>query len=133
MNITLTESENHGIQELLGSLLERYPSAESPEFLTQAAVLAHQLPLRVRQALEQFCLFEPQEAICRIAGYPVDDSGIGPTPSQLEGAAEPLPAPQRGAPAGAPRLPPGDVIAWSTQQDGAVVHDIAPIKAHEKE
>ena len=25
----------------------------------------------------------------------------------------------------------GDLIAWSTQQDGAVVHDIAPIKTHE--
>lgn len=133
MNITLTESENHSIRELLGGLLERYQSAESPELLAQARILAHQLPLRVREALERFRLFEPQEAICRISGYPIDDSEIGPTPSHWkERQSHCLPLKEELLLVLLGSLL-GDVISWSTQQDGAVVHDIAPIKAHEKE
>ena len=81
MSITLTDSENDSIQELLGSLLARYGSAEAPELLLEASVLAHGLPLRVRKALNEFRLREPSTAILRIRGYSINDLGIGPTPS----------------------------------------------------
>lgn len=133
MIIDLTDSENRGIQELLSDLVARYGSAEDTGFLLEASVLAHQLPLRVRKALNEFRLVEPQEAILRIRGYQIDDLEIGPTPSHWKDRQKScLPVREEmllvllGSVL-------GDVIAWSTQQDGAVVHDIAPISEHENE
>ena len=89
MIITLTESENDTFLELLRDLSARYGSAEGPEFLAQATVHAHQLPFRLRQTLNEFRLFEPEAAICRIRGTP-SMTEIGPTPAALEGPAEKL-------------------------------------------
>jgi Fe(II)/alpha-ketoglutarate-dependent arginine beta-hydroxylase len=133
VRLTLTDQENVAILDLLRDLTSRYRSAEEPEFLAQAPVFAHELPRRVRQTLNEFRVYEPADALCRIQGYLIDDREVGPTPSHWKER-------QRG---GAPRKEEmllvllgsllGDVIAWSTQQDGAVVHDIAPIKGHEQE
>jgi Fe(II)/alpha-ketoglutarate-dependent arginine beta-hydroxylase len=133
VKITLSEEENAGILRLVGDLANRYPSAEDPDFLFNAPVFAHELPFRVRQVLNEFRLREPAKAICRIAGYPIDDRGIGPTPAHWKER-------QRHCAAAREEILLvllgsllGDPIAWSTQQDGAVVHDIAPIKGHEHE
>lgn len=133
MNIRLDESENKCIQAILNDLSERYKSAEDADFLNQATVIAHQLPLRVRRALNEFRLFEPDAGICRISGYEIDDREIGPTPSHWKER-------QRHSNSRKEEFLLvllgsllGDVIAWSTQQDGAVVHDIAPIQKHEHE
>jgi Fe(II)/alpha-ketoglutarate-dependent arginine beta-hydroxylase len=133
VNIRLDENENKSIRELLDGLSVRYKSAENPDFLAQATVLSHELPLRVRQTLNEFRLYEPNGAVCRIAGYAIDDDAIGPTPSHWK-------ARQRHCHSVKEEMLLvllgsllGDVIAWSTQQDGAVVHDIAPIQSHENE
>lgn len=133
MRIALTASESSRIQELLGSLLSRYSSAEDPEFLAQATVLAHQLPLRVCEVLNEFRLFEPSAAICRIAGYPIDDREIGPTPSHWKERQRHCVSVKEEILLVLLGSLLGDVIGWSTQQDGAVVHDIAPIPGHETE
>jgi Fe(II)/alpha-ketoglutarate-dependent arginine beta-hydroxylase len=133
VKITLTQEEASGLARLAGELAARYGSAENPELLFDAPVLAHELPLRVRRHLNEFRLAEPRAGLCVVAGYPVDDQEIGPTPPHWKER-------QRGC------LPLreeivlvllgsllGDVIAWATQQDGAVVHDITPIRGHEHE
>lgn len=131
MKIRLDANENSTIQEILSDLSAEYGSAENPEFLAQATVYAHQLPLRVRQTLNEFRLFEPQPAICHIAGYSIDDREIGPTPSHWKDRQKHcIPVKEEMLLVLLGSLL-GDVIAWSTQQDGAVVHDIAPIKSHE--
>jgi Fe(II)/alpha-ketoglutarate-dependent arginine beta-hydroxylase len=133
VKITLNESETRGIRELLDGLVARYGSAENPEILADATVLAHELPRRVRQTLNEFRLYEPPAAICRIAGYPIDDREIGPTPAHWKDRQKHcVPVKEEILLLLLGSLL-GDVIAWSTQQDGAVVHDIAPIKSHEKE
>jgi Fe(II)/alpha-ketoglutarate-dependent arginine beta-hydroxylase len=131
VKIRLDESENSNLLELLRDLSARYGSAESPEFLAQATVHAHQLPFRLRQTLNEFRLFEPEAAICRIAGYAIDDRKIGPTPAHWKDRQRNcIPVEEEMLLVLLGSLL-GDVIAWSTQQDGAVVHDIAPIKSHE--
>jgi enduracididine beta-hydroxylase len=133
MKIILTESENRVIQEVLRGVLALEQSAEDPGFLARAAVYAHQLPQRVLAALNEFRLFEPPAAICRIAGYPIKDDEIGPTPSHWkERQRHCIPVKEEMLFVLLGSLL-GDVIAWSTQQDGAVVHDVAPIKGHENE
>jgi len=133
VHITLSEEEKADVVRLVDGLAGRYHSAEDPEFLCSAPVFAHDLPLRVRQTVNEFRLREPAGAICRIAGYPIDDRGIGPTPSHWKERQEHcLPLKEEILLVLLGSLL-GDVIAWSTQQDGAVVHDIAPIKGHQHE
>lgn len=133
VNIRLDENENKSIRTLLDDLSVRYKSAENPDFLTQATVLAHELPRRVRQTLNDFRLYEPNEGVCRIAGYAIDDAGIGPTPSHWKERQRHCNSVKEEILLVLLGSLLGDVIAWSTQQDGAVVHDIAPIKSHEHE
>jgi len=133
VNITLSDEENTSITALVSDLAARYQSAENPDFLIHAPVFAHDLPVRVRETLNEFRLFEPADAMCRIKGYAIDDREIGPTPGHWKERQQSC----------VPRKEEillvllgsllGDVIAWSTQQDGAVVHDIAPVKGHEHE
>jgi enduracididine beta-hydroxylase len=133
VRITLNEQEKSSLLGLLRDLTVHFESAEAPDFLEQAPVLAHELPLRVRRTLNEFRLYEPPSAVCRIAGYPVDDHAIGPTPAhwkQRQTHCVPVKEEILLVLLGSLL---GDVIAWATQQDGAVVHDIAPIKEHEYE
>lgn len=133
MNITLSDEENGSIMELLGELAVQYRSAEDSDFLLNAPVFAHQLPARVRRTLNEFRLYEPQDAVCRIKGYAIDDREIGPTPSHWKDRqTNCLPRKEEILLVLLGSLL-GDVIAWATQQDGAVVHDIAPVKGHEHE
>jgi Fe(II)/alpha-ketoglutarate-dependent arginine beta-hydroxylase len=133
MKLTLDENENREILELTGCLAARFGSAEHPDFLAQAAVHAHRLPLRMRLALHELRLFEPAAAICRVQGYAVDERAIGPTPAHWKDRQ------RRCVPVKEEILLIlmgsllGDPIGWSTQQNGALVHDIAPIKGHESE
>ncbi|HEX2091623.1 MAG TPA: guanitoxin biosynthesis L-enduracididine beta-hydroxylase GntD [Longimicrobiaceae bacterium] len=129
----LASDEIEQIQVLLRDIASRYQSPENPLFLREADLYAHELPRRVRGALREFRLTEPAEALCVISGYPVDQAKIGPTPKHWR---EKDPANNTieeeillvlfGSLL-------GDVIGWSTQQDGRMVHDIFPIQGHEKE
>lgn len=129
----LSPAENERIQELLDSITARYSSVEDEEFLAEAALYGHELPRSLRAALHRFKLHEPESAVLMISGYPVDSERIGPTPSHWS-----YPA------AGSPTLREevfmvlcgavlGDAIAWATQQDGRLVHDILPVRGHEGE
>lgn len=133
MKIILDEREKTQIQELLDHATTRFQSAEQPEFLAEATVLAHELPRRVRAALNDFRLREPDAALCTISGYPIDEERIGLTPAHWKDrqrSCKPVREEMLLVLFGSLL---GDVIAWATQQDGAVVHDIVPIKAHESE
>lgn len=131
--IVLTPEEIAEIRPLLGELAVRYGSAESEEFLNEADVIAHDLPRRVRKAVREFRLFEPESALLVVSGYPIDEEKIGPTPvhwkqhgPENDTVEEDMLLVLLGSLLGEP-------IAWSTQQDGRVVHDILPIKGHEQE
>ncbi|OON79709.1 guanitoxin biosynthesis L-enduracididine beta-hydroxylase GntD [Streptomyces tsukubensis] len=128
--ITLTPQEAAQCRALVAELAERYPSVESQEFLDDAALHAHDLPKGLRAALSAFRLKEPAVA-CVVEGIPVDDGAIGPTPDHW-----------KDRPVHSPTLREemffllcgqllGDPIAWATQQDGRIMHDVIPIKGHE--
>jgi Fe(II)/alpha-ketoglutarate-dependent arginine beta-hydroxylase len=133
VQISLNEEEKSAIVELLRELAGRFKSTEDPAFLAQAPVFAHELPRRVRLTLNELRLYEPTSAVCRIAGYPIRDEEIGPTPSHWKNRQKHcVPLKEEMLLVLLSSLL-GDPIAWATQQDGAVVHDIAPIQAHENE
>lgn len=131
--IVLEAAEIDQIRDLLGEIASRHDSAESQDFLDDAEVYAHELPRRVRKAVREFKLYEPDPGVLLISRFPVDEERLGPTPrhwnhrqrtpGELE---EELLLVLFGSLL-------GECIGWSTQQDGRVVHDILPIPGKENE
>ncbi|SMC88929.1 guanitoxin biosynthesis L-enduracididine beta-hydroxylase GntD [Lentzea albidocapillata] len=130
--ITMSAEEAQSAVLLAGELAREYGSSESPEFLRDAPVAAHDLPRRVREEFHAFKLLE-DDCLLVLAGYPIDEDKIGPTPAHWNKYT------------GNDRTLEeeiylflcssllGDPIGWATQQDGRVLHDVLPIKGHEDE
>ena len=120
------------IRALTGEVAAGHRDVEDDDLIGLAATYAQELPRGLRRFLNSLRLDEPAAA-CVIAGYPVDDERIGPTPAHW------LERPWRGQTLElevffllcACLL--GDPIAWSTQQDGRIMHDVLPIRTHEWE
>lgn len=131
--LILSESEAAEIRSLLDNLTSRYDTVEDPRFLREVAVISHELPRRVRAHLTDFRLLEPVSALCVISGYPIDDDGIGDTPEHWRSRVRPSPTLREEMLLILYGSLLGEPIAWATQQDGYLVHDILPIKGHENE
>lgn len=131
--VVLTPDEVDSIRGLLREAASRYGSAEDPRFLREADVWSHELPRRVRAALREFRLTEPKSGLLVVSGYPIDEEKIGPTPRhwKIKDPANDTVEEEMLLVLLGSLL--GDPIAWSTQQDGRLVHDIFPIKGHEHE
>jgi len=131
--VELTGAEVGAIHALLGEVTRRYPTAEDAAFLEDADVIAHEIPRRIRRTLRGFRLHEPTCGLCVVAGWSIDQTKVGPTPRHWKDR----------DPAGSTLEEDmllvilgsllGDVIGWSTQQDGRIVHDVVPIRGHEHE
>ena len=130
--IFISEKENQDINALLYSLRKEFFSPESTEFLHEAAVASHELPLRIRRFLNDFRLKETESApTCILSGYKLDENKIGLTPTD------------RGSKDDLARTAEeqmllvllgsllGDPISWATQQAGHIVHDVSPVKGQE--
>ncbi len=85
--------------------------------------------MRLRRELVSFRLRESFSGLL-IKGFPVDDDAVGPTPESW-GAATRRTALYEVVFLLCGSLL-GDPIAWELQQDGAIVHDVLPIKGHEE-
>lgn len=131
--IRLTAEEVAEIRALLGELARRYDSPESARFLADADIAAHGLPVRVRRTLREFRLHEPASAMCVVSGWPIDEEKAGPTPAHWKHKGVPNRALDEEMLLVLLGSLLGDLIAWSTQQDGRIVHDVLPIKGHEQE
>ncbi|MEH1123220.1 guanitoxin biosynthesis L-enduracididine beta-hydroxylase GntD [Micromonospora sp. CPCC 206061] len=130
--ITLGPADRRQIDDVLEPLTKQYQSVEDAEFQRRAAVAAHELPSGLRDALIEFKLTEPAGA-CLVRGFDVDDAAIGPTPKHWN---------DRSTVSSALREEIffclcaqllGDPVAWATEQNGYVMHDILPIIGHERE
>ncbi len=128
--LLLSAEETSAIHALLDSIAARHASAEAPDFLDNTALYAHDLPHRVRAFLSNFKMRE-SSAACVISGYPIDDAKIGQTPSHWKDKSPATRCEEMLFVLYGSLL--GDVFGWSTQQDGYIVHDVAPIKGHEHE
>jgi Fe(II)/alpha-ketoglutarate-dependent arginine beta-hydroxylase len=131
--VVLTGDEVASVRSLLRELASRFRTPEDPQFLKEADVYAHELPRRVRAAFREFRLTEPKDALLTVSGYPVDQDKIGRTPRHWrdrDPSNDTLEEEMLLVLFGSLL---GDVIGWSTQQDGRIVHDIFPIQGHEHE
>ncbi|MFF2073330.1 guanitoxin biosynthesis L-enduracididine beta-hydroxylase GntD [Kitasatospora sp. NPDC058162] len=132
--MTLSAGDIAAINPLIDRVLTDHDSVEAPELARVAPLLAHELPRSVREFLAEFRLDEPSGA-CVLSGFPVDDDRIGDTPAHWRRSATAVPSPTLRQEVFfllcASLL--GDLFAWSTQQDGLLMHDVMPIKGHEQE
>ncbi|HVG08482.1 MAG TPA: guanitoxin biosynthesis L-enduracididine beta-hydroxylase GntD [Thermoanaerobaculia bacterium] len=122
------------IKKLVDEIAAKFDSVEDPELLSHAPVWAQELPRRLRAALVEFRLTEPDTAHLIISGFPIDEEEIGPTPVHWNRPDE------KHSPALAYEIflvlassLLGEPIGWKTQQAGRIVHDVMPIKGMEQE
>jgi Fe(II)/alpha-ketoglutarate-dependent arginine beta-hydroxylase len=134
MNKLLLEDEElTAIDSLLNEITAQYESVEDSEFLNVVATYAQEAPRRIRGFLNNLRLTEPASGACVISGYRVDEEQIGQTPSHWKfksGVSQTLKEEIYLILLG---MLLGEVIAWATQQDGHIVHDVMPIQSHEDE
>lgn len=131
--LRLTTDEANSMQALAGSIAKDHRSTEEPEFLDNATVYAHELPRRLRQAFNEFRLNEPQSALLIVSGYPIDDDRIGDTLTHWKLRGERTTTFEEEILLVLLGALLGDLIGWSTQQDGHIMHDILPIRGMEHE
>ncbi len=131
--LRLTRDEANAMQALAGSIARIHRSTEDPEFLDSATVYAHELPRRLRRTLNEFRLHEPTSALLVVSGYPIDDDRIGDTPAHWKSRGEGTSTREEEILLVLQGALLGDLIGWSTQQDGHTVHDILPIRGMEHE
>ncbi|MEW2289593.1 guanitoxin biosynthesis L-enduracididine beta-hydroxylase GntD [Streptomyces sp. NPDC047841] len=127
--IDLTDADRALVDALLEELLAEEPATDE-QLLDAVALRAQEMPRTLRARLNAFRLKEPSGG-CVISGFQVDDAAIGATPAQWGEADDD----------GRTRREDmfllmcasllGDPIAWATQQDGRLLHDVVPIKGHE--
>ncbi|MDY7095639.1 MAG: hypothetical protein SX243_21910, partial [Acidobacteriota bacterium] len=133
VRLELQQEEIHEIRKILEDLKSRYGSAESEDFLLNAALFAHQLPRRVRKVVNDFKQLEPREAVLVVANYPIDETKVGRTPAHWKFEEDRARVVEEEMYLVLIGTLLGECIGWSTQQAGRVVHDIAPIEAHKGE
>lgn len=129
--LDLDASEWAETSALLDEVADRFDSAESEEFLAEAPVYAHRLPVRVRRLLTRFRALE-EGSVLVLGAHPIDDR-IGPTPSHWRLRGSPSPTLRQELLLVLYGSLLGEVFAWATQQDGRLIHDVLPIAGHELE
>jgi len=128
---TLTSAEVDETRTLISGIVERYQSAEDPAFLSEIGILAQDLPRRLRSFIHDFRYYEEGRGYCLIRGFPIDQQKIGPTPSHWAKGDGIEPTFEEEIFLMLTGTLLGDPIAWATQQDGALVHNIMPMRCHE--
>ena len=129
--LILSVEESNEIKRLVNELRKRFDSVEEKEFLNNSAVYARKLPERVHQFLNDFKHLEGCGGACLISGYPIDNEEIGQTPSHWKGKTGISPTLEEEMILALFGSLLGELIGWSTQQEGHLVHDVIPIQANE--
>lgn len=129
---TIEEDDRKAIEGAVSDLAKRYTSIEDSELLHEGAVYAQELPRKLRAAINAFRLKE-STGVLSIIGYRIEDALIGPTPKHWKDQGGPSRTILQDVFFLLCSAVLGDPIGWATQQDGRIMHDVAPIQGHEKE
>lgn len=132
MRLTLNDHEVKQIMEVTDELSRRYRTVEAEEFQIEARIHSDRIPIRVRRRLNEFRILE-NDGVLIISGLPVDDEDVGPTPTHWNHRELSSTSLRHDIAFFLLSSFIGDPIGWATQQSGHVMHDIVPIKGHEKE
>jgi len=129
----LLKSEIDEIDDLINEMTSEYLSVDDADFLKNAIFHAHELPRRLRVFLNDFKYLERKYGYCLVSGYPIDEDKIGPTPAHWDSRSTKSPTLEEEMFLILLGSLLGDPIAWMSQQNGYIAHDILPIKDNEYE
>lgn len=130
--LEISEPERQDIERLLDEMEERFDDLGFDGFLDAAPVFAHDLPARARMVVNSFRLGLMSGTMV-IAGHPVDEDRIGPTPAHWRDRSTDAPLQREELLLVLYGSLLGDPFGWRTQQDGYLIHDVLPIRGHENE
>ncbi len=130
--VQIDTTEQRELMQLLGELEDEFENLESDEALRRAAVSAHDLPSRIRRAMNEFRLERMSGVLC-LSGYVVDQDRVGPTPAHWRDRPSPSTTRREELLLILFSSLLGDPFGWATQQNGRLIHDVLPIKGHEHE
>jgi L-asparagine oxygenase len=124
--LRLCEADRLAVRKLLVEIGSDPANLEEDSFLNHAALLAHELPIGIRQALYDFKLRETS-AVLLITNTPVLPQDVGPTPRSHwhPGERRVLNLPQIMHGLYASIL--GEPFGFDTQQGGRIFNDLIPI------
>ena len=130
--LEIDTAELRELTQFLNEIEGQFDNLGVDEALHLSTLYAHELPSRLRCALNEFRL-ERMSGVLLISGYVVDQDCIGPTPAHWR--TQPVPSTTRREELLLVLLSSllGDPFAWATQQNGRLIHDVLPIKGHEHE
>ncbi len=132
LELTCTTQESSQIQRLLACIATDYNTIDSPDFLLKATPLSHELPRRLREMMNEFRLRDDGYGVLVIHGLPVNEDKIGPTPSSWADRLIPSRTLEEEVLLALCGTLLGDLVSWSSEQDGYLVHNVLPIKEFEK-
>jgi enduracididine beta-hydroxylase len=129
VRLSLHADDRAAVAGLVAELSVAYRSVEAEALQREGGVYAGELPRWLRRKVNDFRLAETSGVLV-ISGLDIDDAALGPTPAHWKDR-PPTPA----------TLPYdlafyllacllGEPIAWATQQDGRIMHDVFPIEEH---
>jgi enduracididine beta-hydroxylase len=127
--IELSEDARRRTDLLIAEILDADSGPDNAELLGRLTVYAQEMPREVRIAANHFRLHEPAGG-CVFTGFWVDDDTIGDTPDHWGDTRHNSTAREDLFLLLCASLL-GDPVAWATQQDGRLLHDVIPIKGHE--
>ncbi|MCX4820175.1 TauD/TfdA family dioxygenase [Streptomyces sp. NBC_01142] len=131
--LELSEAERALLGEVADAALDASPGVPLERRLDQVALLAHEIPLRVKAQLTGFRLTGRPYGGLVLSNLPVDEALAGPTPTTYSD--EPASREAQRASALLMLLGSllGDPVSYMTQQRGRMVLDLFPIAGHEKQ
>lgn len=131
LKVQLDSADIDRIEVLLANVLAKYLRVDSEPFITDATVWSHELPWRLREQINELRLLEADDGVLVISGFPVDQLKIGATPPALTEFQDSSLTFREETYLILVAVLLGDLIAWSTQQSGHIVHDVFPVRKHQ--
>jgi L-asparagine oxygenase len=129
--IELLPKDGRAVAALAGEYVRAAGSLSAERALRLAALMAHELPRPLRRALADFRLAGRPGAAFVIAGLPVDEQALGPTPTAY--TQRPAGPEVRCAQGMLELLGSllGEPFSFHSQQGGRLVLDLFPVAGHE--
>ncbi len=127
--IQLDSEEIQTVRDVVRYAMQSNDQADISGFLSRAAVIAQELPIRIRTALYDFKLQGVQHAVC-IRDTEFDESLAGPTPDRHRGPGETEYVREFEARHLLFGTMLGEAFGWTSIQNGYILNDVMPVAEH---
>lgn len=121
-------AEIEQVEQLVKRLCSEFDGEIDAEYVRRATEFSMHLPGRLVSFLEEFRR-EGKTAAVVVAGFPVRDEDIGPTPGHWRERARATPREDAYLTLLTSRL--GDLFCWKSLQDARLLNDVVPIRGDE--